>query len=233
MYSLVDVYNSILTDKPIKALEMVRDVDSPVARVIENKLKEKLEHILNPDKYKEKYKNDPMGWRPEGLWNTRFEWLYPKIKGSYIDLGCYEGSVVKRYSKVDRAVGVEICQAAVDWNNSFNQGEFIQSAIEEFETDERFDTVSCMEVIEHVPDDKKIIEKMLQLLKPGGTAYLSTPYQYYGNVVNMITTWELEGRLFDHVRSYDEFTLKDILPDNAEVVKEDYVLFATFKKEDK
>ena len=38
----------------------------------------------------------------------------------------------------------------------------------------KFDVVSCMEMLEHVPDPSSIIAACFKLLKPGGSAYFST-----------------------------------------------------------
>ena len=38
----------------------------------------------------------------------------------------------------------------------------------------KFDVVSCMEMLEHVPDPSSIINACFNLLKPGGSAYFST-----------------------------------------------------------
>ena len=39
---------------------------------------------------------------------------------------------------------------------------------------ERFDVVTCMEMLEHVPDPSSVIEACKQLVKPGGAIYFST-----------------------------------------------------------
>jgi 2-polyprenyl-6-hydroxyphenyl methylase/3-demethylubiquinone-9 3-methyltransferase len=38
----------------------------------------------------------------------------------------------------------------------------------------RFDAVTCMEMLEHVPDPKAVISALLTVLKPGGLLFLST-----------------------------------------------------------
>lgn len=42
-----------------------------------------------------------------------------------------------------------------------------------------FDVLLCTEVIEHIPDDGKILRDMAACLKPGGRLLLTTPYQHY------------------------------------------------------
>lgn len=38
----------------------------------------------------------------------------------------------------------------------------------------QFDIITCMELLEHVPDPNKLIKDCMQLLKPGGKLFLST-----------------------------------------------------------
>src|SRR5690606_17093105 len=38
----------------------------------------------------------------------------------------------------------------------------------------RFDAVTCMEMLEHVPDPAAVVEACARLLKPGGRLFLST-----------------------------------------------------------
>jgi SAM-dependent methyltransferase len=40
---------------------------------------------------------------------------------------------------------------------------------------QKFDAVLCTEVLEHVPDPVKALEKMSQLLRPGGVAIITFP----------------------------------------------------------
>ena len=48
--------------------------------------------------------------------------------------------------------------------------------IEDFykNTDERFDVITCLQMLEHVPDPNSIINTCSKLLKPGGKIFFST-----------------------------------------------------------
>lgn len=51
-----------------------------------------------------------------------------------------------------------------------------QSTVEDFASTHEgsFDVVTCMEMLEHVPDPESIVEACAKLLKPGGKAFFST-----------------------------------------------------------
>ena len=54
-----------------------------------------------------------------------------------------------------------------------------------------FDSVICSEVIEHIPDDPRVIGELTRVLKPGGTLVLGTPD--YGRVLWHIIEWVYGG----------------------------------------
>jgi SAM-dependent methyltransferase len=44
--------------------------------------------------------------------------------------------------------------------------------------DKRFDAIICVHVLEHIPDNKKTMQEILRVLKPGGWAVLQVPLDY-------------------------------------------------------
>ena len=39
---------------------------------------------------------------------------------------------------------------------------------------EKFDCITCLEMLEHVPDPSSVVDKCAKLLKPGGSVFFST-----------------------------------------------------------
>jgi SAM-dependent methyltransferase len=46
-------------------------------------------------------------------------------------------------------------------------------------TNNLFDTIICIDVIEHVPNPQQMIAELVRVLKPGGVLILSTPFFFY------------------------------------------------------
>ena len=76
-----------------------------------------------------------------------------------------------------------------------------------------FDQIFCVEVIEHVRDDAKLLRDLAALLKPGGRLLLSTPYKFHHPLVDeRISEYEDGG----HVRfGYTAEELGSLLAGNG------------------
>lgn len=76
-----------------------------------------------------------------------------------------------------------------------------------FKEDE-FDVILCNHVLEHIPDDKKAMEELLRVMKPGGWGIFQVPQDLNREVTfedNTITDKKERARIFgqyDHVRIY-------------------------------
>jgi SAM-dependent methyltransferase len=80
---------------------------------------------------------------------------------------------------------------------------------------EQFDGVITIEVIEHVPQDRKFIEQIIRVLKPGGWVYLTTPNgDYCHNVPPHYNP--------DHVRHYTGQQLHNLLAEFFDDVRVTY-----------
>ena len=74
--------------------------------------------------------------------------------------------------------------------------------------DESFDFILCNHVLEHIPNDKKAMEELYRILRPGGTAILQIPQELDRAETfqdDSITDPEERAKIFgqyDHVRVY-------------------------------
>ncbi|HUH98126.1 MAG TPA: bifunctional 2-polyprenyl-6-hydroxyphenol methylase/3-demethylubiquinol 3-O-methyltransferase UbiG [Anaerolineales bacterium] len=102
----------------------------------------------------------------------------PKI----LDVGCGGGILSEALAKVGaEVIGIDLSEASIQVarQHAQKQGLKIDYHYEGIEEIARkyagtFDVVTCMEMLEHVPDPDKIVAACVQALKPGGRAVFST-----------------------------------------------------------
>lgn len=98
-----------------------------------------------------------------------------------LDVGCGGGILTESLARCKADVkGIDMGKAplSIARLHAMEEGheiDYEQITVEELaEGDTRYDVVTCMEMLEHVPDPASIIRACAQLTKPGGSVYFST-----------------------------------------------------------
>lgn len=86
-----------------------------------------------------------------------------------------------------------------------------------------FDQIICLETIEHIKDDEKLLADLATLTKPGGQLLLTTPYEHGRRLVGDAVSEVEEG---GHVRwGYTFETMRDLLSQAGfEMTSEEFVV---------
>ena len=100
-----------------------------------------------------------------------------------LDVGCGGGILAEALSELGANVtGIDASENTIGVANSHSKSinsnvRFIQNTIEEFiasNPDEKFDVITCLEMLEHVPSPGEIIKNCSDILKKDGDIFFST-----------------------------------------------------------
>lgn len=109
--------------------------------------------------------------------------LYSPVQGlNVLDVGCGGGLVSEALAAMGGIVtGIDMAEAplAVAKLHLKESGQVVnyrQISTEQLanESPEHFDVVTCLEMLEHVPDPSSVVTACAKLVKPGGDVYFST-----------------------------------------------------------
>ena len=96
-------------------------------------------------------------------------------KGMLLDVGAAAGCIMQGFAKEGwRCVGLEPNALMVEEGKRRFGSDIRQGALEEFETEERFELVTMIQVAGHFVDPKKAFANAYRLLKPGAHLLIET-----------------------------------------------------------
>jgi SAM-dependent methyltransferase len=102
------------------------------------------------------------------------EWLLDQIKtylkGDILEVGAGMGNFTSKLSKYGKVT-------AIDYDPNYKNANFgdIEKGKYFFANTKKFDVIVCMNVLEHIKDDKRALKNMYELLKPNGKLILLVP----------------------------------------------------------
>lgn len=221
----------IIKDEPLKAwklLELFKDIPG-----LEEERKNTygmVRHVFDEEELRKAYQDVPCDdcelIEPEHIADNpaakfdRYKWMMKEIEQgkpkSYLDLGCYVGSLVIWAAKQGvKAWGVDYTPKVIEVarRRAKTRGvnpKFYVGDIRAFDKI-RADYVAALEVPEHIPDVENFVENLANLAKKW--VFLSTPDGPYGNGEgNIKQGWEWDGKgVRGHLRVFTHETMKQLL----------------------
>ena len=131
-------------------------------------------------------------WDPDGEFRPlheinplRLDWIrqhVPLSGANVVDIGCGGGILAESMAVAKATVtGIDMAEGALavarlHLHESKAKVDYRQATAEELAADaaESFDVVTCLEMLEHVPDPAQVIQSCAKLVKPGGHVFFST-----------------------------------------------------------
>jgi len=127
------------------------------------------------------------------------EWIAPPGEMRVIiDVGCGTGANIASLAADYRCAGIDTTEDAIRFARSrfpgvtYVQGEF-PNGLDGFLP--KVDVLLCMDVIEHIEDDRGFVAKLAERLRPGSHLLLTVPAD--------MTLWSQHDVTNDHFRRYD------------------------------
>jgi 2-polyprenyl-3-methyl-5-hydroxy-6-metoxy-1,4-benzoquinol methylase len=163
------------------------------------------------------YAYAPPEWSRENFnWHNAFFKKY--IGKKVLDAGAGDGTflnfLLDKHKEIDEAVALELSEEAIEiGKKKFPKMEFKQGSLESIPFSENyFDTVFTIEVLEHLLDTDQCLSEIYRVLKPGGFfCATTTDFNLLKRVVIAIFFW---NRFFypnnPHIIFFTKKTLVDI-----------------------
>lgn len=146
--------------------------------------------------------------------------LLPERLGSLLDVGGGEGAFLAAVKAARPAVKTTLVELTADASSMARARPGIDAVhvanFLDWRSEERFDCVSFLDVLEHMPDPEAALRHAMTLLAPNGSVLMSIPNVGHGSVIADL----LEGRwdwapvgihCFSHLRFFTRHTIERLL----------------------
>jgi 2-polyprenyl-6-hydroxyphenyl methylase/3-demethylubiquinone-9 3-methyltransferase len=144
------------------------------------------EEIAKFERLAERWWDPHSDFRPLHQINPlRLKWIderAPLNGKTVLDVGCGGGILTESMAALGaRVTGIDmgtapLAVAKLHLKESGHQIEYLQTTAEALVQERRgaFDVVTCLEMLEHVPDPAAVVRACAELVRPGGTVFFST-----------------------------------------------------------
>jgi SAM-dependent methyltransferase len=118
-----------------------------------------------------------------------------------LDAGCGSGRTLDELADYGDGCGVDLSPAAVSATRARGHEAHVGSVAALPFADASFDLVTCLDVVEHTPDDRRTLGELRRVTRPGGVLLLTVPAHP--------TLWSAHDEANLHYRRYTRGSLVD------------------------
>jgi 2-polyprenyl-3-methyl-5-hydroxy-6-metoxy-1,4-benzoquinol methylase len=155
------------------------------------------------------------------------DWTYslfaPYVGGAVLEVGCGVGTFTRRLAadpRLTRLLSIDISEAATARCRTAVTGSRVDVRTADVrDVDGAFDLVVCMNVLEHIEDDRGALQHMLGLLRDGGTLFLLVPSHQW-----LYSSFDRES---GHWRRYTKPLMRRLLAQTTATVTAQHFYFNT------
>jgi len=118
-----------------------------------------------------------------------------------LDAGCGSGRTMEELVDYGEVSGIELNEDAAQLARDRELGEVVVGRLEDLPwDDETFDLITCLDVIEHVPNDVEALVELRRVARPGAWLLVTVPaYQ---------SLWSRHDEANHHYRRYERASLR-------------------------
>jgi SAM-dependent methyltransferase len=118
-----------------------------------------------------------------------------------LDAGCGSGRTMQELVRFGTVSGIELNPEAAELARSRDLGEVKVGRLEELPwRDASFDLITCLDVIEHTPEDRVALAELRRVCRPGGWLLVTVPAYP--------ALWSLHDEANHHYRRYSRAALR-------------------------
>jgi SAM-dependent methyltransferase len=93
-----------------------------------------------------------------------------------LDAGCGTGRNLEELKPLGNVTGLELSSANAELARARGIGEIVEGSVDAAPfSDSTFDLITCLDVLEHVEDDRGALRELRRLLRPGGSVVVTVP----------------------------------------------------------
>jgi 2-polyprenyl-3-methyl-5-hydroxy-6-metoxy-1,4-benzoquinol methylase len=143
-----------------------------------------------------------------------------KVKGAFLDIGCATGLLLSHMKGRGWNVhGAEICEPSARYGIEKRGVDIFTGPVEEAPfADGSFSLIHFSHLIEHVPDPRRLLSRVYELLVSGGAAIIVTPNRKGLQARLLRKKWR--SCIADHLNLFDKQGLARILRKTGFVIRQ-------------